>query len=240
MSSRLEQATSKEKIEPLRIKDKKLLQDVSDGGKDKGVEEQYELERRYLPARFLSQEKLSQYQTLDIEQAYISALNKKGEERTFRLRRTWNKKDGIMLRVARKRKVAGYPRARNESQKAFSEDAPEAKEFKQLWAQKKWEPLRKRRYYIPLKLPNGGKAEIHYDVHPFYPLEGLVRIEIEFESAEDEMYVLEHPKVLPNWIGEDVTENGHYGGKALAKDGMPPSAGKLMRELRGKTKSGAR
>jgi CYTH domain-containing protein len=223
--------------EPLRIKEWGLLRSVSQGGE--GVEKQYELERRYLPKRLLSPEELAKYQTLEIEQVYVGALNAEGQERNFRLRRTWNEKDGIMLRLARKRKVEGHPHARNESQKAFSENAPEAAQFNQLWARRKWDSVRKRRHYIPFGLPNGRKAEIHYDIHPFYPLEGLVRIEIEFERPEDEAYVVQHAECLPEWIGRDVTNDKAYGGTALAREGMPQGAQEIMEELR-KTEIGAR
>ena len=219
-----------------------LLRNVYEG--KEGVHEEYELERRYLPTRLLSERELAKYKKLEIEQTYIFAQDVKGKERTFRLRRTWEesggKHEGLLLRVAHKAKIADSD-ARNERQQRFSEFSPEADEFRRLWARREWEPLRKRRYYIPLPLPNGSECEIHYDVHPFWPLEGFVRIEIEFRNAGDERYVRKNGRdgILPDWIGEDVTKDEHYGGKALAKDGMPPGSEELMEKLR-KNAVGAR
>jgi CYTH domain-containing protein len=51
---------------------------------------------------------------------------------------------------------------------------------------------------------------------------------VEFKSLtadEDHQYVLEHgAAALPEWIGEDVSDDKKYGGKFLAKNGPPPEA----------------
>lgn len=200
----------------------------------KGAEgHEYEVERRFKPARILSDQELlelSKNHHLDIEQAYIFASTSDGEKKTSRLRRTSSKAEDTLLRIAHKAKTKTNTAARDEYQIKFPTDDERAQEFERLWKQHVWEVLRKTRYYIEHTLPNGSSCEIHYDVHSSRRLDGFVRIEVEFKSDADEAYVRDWKGVgslLPDWIGKDVTNDKRYGSKALCKDGNPEGSNEI-------------
>jgi len=203
----------------------------------KGAEgHEYEVERRFKPARLLSEEELllkSKGQFRDIEQAYIFVSTANGKEKTVRLRRTSPEAEGQLLRIAHKAKTAQNPTGRDEYQIKFPETDAREDEFEKLWKQHTWKTLTKRRFYIDHTIkdcifPDGKKkdiqCEIHYDIHSGGQLHGFVRIEVEFKNDEDEAYVRDwkgEESLLPDWVGEDVTGDKRYVSKALCRDGKP-------------------
>lgn len=225
------ESVTETKIEksPLRIRDEPLLSSVYEGD---DVDSEYELERRYLPARPLSipeLEKLSKGHTLEIRQGYLEALDDANEKYTFRLRVTnrSGNRETTLYQVARKLGIKNS-KARVEQQlKITPEDTDDAEDFGYLW-NTQVDPshvIWKTRYYIPHTLPNGHECEIHYDIHHGERFQEFPRIEVEFKSEaanEDHQYVLDNgPAALPDWVGEDVSDDKKYGGRSLAKNGPP-------------------
>ncbi len=233
----------------LRIQDEPILSAVYEG---EDVDSEYELERRYIPAKYLSVEeleKLSGGEKREITQGYIRALHQEGKPATFRLRVTVKEgEEGTLYRVAHKLKIE-RSRGRVERQlKIVPEDSDtddsdagdsnsDADDFLDLWENEvsKSEVISKTRYYIRHTLPNGHACEIHYDIH-HGRFQEFVRIEVEFIGAtadEDHQYALDYgPEAcLPKWVGDDVTEDQNYGGRALAENGLPPGALEAQRSL---------
>jgi CYTH domain-containing protein len=210
-----------------------------------GVNEEYEAERRFLPARTLSEAELTELSggaSLYITQVYVDAGSSE-KNFVFRLRITETSGGAPLLRIAYKRKTPSKAReeriGRIERQVVFDERDPRSVEFNALFNRRRtgWHTLYKTRYYIPLTLPNGNTAEIHYDVHhgPPETLDGYHRIEIELhgtpgdtgESVEADAAFLATPEgraVLPDWVGEDVTGKREYGSKRLARYGSVEKA----------------
>ena len=198
--------------------------------KEEGVEREFECERKYVPKRLLSEEELntfSQGQNREIEQCYVLAEDAEGSQHIFRLRRTVQEsEEGELLQIVRKTKVPDSE-GKTEIQLKFPPTDSRALEFERLWKKHEWHAFRKTRYYIQHILPNGHTCEIHYDIHHKGALEGRVRIEVEFTSDADAIYVHGYhgvQPVLPEWIGQDVTGDERYSGKSIARRGLPPAA----------------
>ena len=87
-----------------------------------------------------------------------------------------------------------------------------------------WHPIEKVRYVIEHVLPNGHKCRIDYEVY-YGRLKGFGRAEVEFDNPQDATYVraahARGEKVLPDYIGEDVTDDKRYGSASLARFGVP-------------------
>ena len=241
------------KEEELHVSDEPLLGVVFEGDE---TETEYELERRYLPDRLLTieeLERLSGGEKRQITQGYISAKDENCKDVSFRLRITAQKGDeGVQYRIARKLKILGST-AKLEKQLRISpgdshdgghrdDSVDDADDFSNLWKKhvRKNEVVTKTRYYVHHRLPNGSECEIHYDIH-HGDMEGFVRIEVEFHGTANDadaghQYVLDHrsAKTLPEWIGEDVTDDKRFGGKSLAKNRAPAEVletQRLMKEV---------
>lgn len=228
----------------LRIADFSTLKQLISGRR---VKEVYEAERRYEPARLLSEEDLEELsggKSFYIIQAYGDAVDERGEKKTFRYRITQENDEPPLLRIAYKERdprAEGAPArlGKKECQIILKERYGRTKEFDTLLKNRKWSRLLyKTRYYIPFVLPNGNTAEIHYDIHhgPPEELDGHVRIEIELhgkpgdttgDSVEADAAFLatrEGRATIPKWIGEDVTGRPEYKSKALAEYGSVEKA----------------
>jgi len=231
---------------PVRMKDFRVLREVAEGGPN--VETEYELERRYTPTRLLSAEELVLMPSREIDQAYVKALDSEGAWRSFRLRETRKSgPEGTLLRVAEKTKIENT-RAKLERQRKFKPEGREGREFEQLWERRdrNLDIVYKTRYYTPYTFtaPDGKQYEfeIHYDVHP--TLKGFIRIEVEFKGSdpdEAERFLLEngHAGVLPDWVGEDISDLHGFGGKDIARSSkeitearmLSPNAKALLAEV---------
>ncbi|RJR14116.1 hypothetical protein C4585_00780 [Candidatus Parcubacteria bacterium] len=215
----------KEKI-PLKIDEYPLVQAILLGKTgENGVEAEFECERKYLPSRELSVEeleKLSGAHKRMIEQCYL-----KTDAGTVRLRKTKHEsEEGELYRIAHKAKIADSE-GKTEYQIKFPPNDARAQEFEKLWEKHDWNTVKKLRYYIPWKLPNGNMCEIHYDIHidpeNKLALDGFVRIEVEFKTDADALYAAGlhgNFAMLPDWVGQDVTHDERYGGKEIAKKGV--------------------
>jgi CYTH domain-containing protein len=86
-------------------------------------------------------------------------------------------------------------------------------QFEKLWPQTEGWRVEKRRHLIPL---NGGlTAEM--DVYSGR-LEGLVTVEVEFDSRDDSSAFLP-----PKWFGTEVTGDVAYSNQQMARAGLPAS-----------------
>lgn len=83
-------------------------------------------------------------------------------------------------------------------------------EFESSWPETEGKRLEKTRYRIPHE-----KGIIELDIY-HGDLEGLLTVEIEFDSEEKSKEF--EP---PPWFGEEVTEDKRYKNKNLASKGMP-------------------
>jgi hypothetical protein len=208
--------------------------------------EEREAECRFTLARPPAKEELAGCRVEKIEQVYVFAADEKNDRLRFRLR-TASSDDVEKVSVVHKRRVrperdektAGGPERKpgpivsQERSRTFQRDDPSTaqsvEEFDKLSAssvEPGWEPIVKTRYILQYTLPNGHRCEIHYDEHHGH-LEDFGRIEIEFEDPEDGMYVRKmcangrKNEVLPDWIGNDVTDDKKYGSSDLAQYGVP-------------------
>ncbi len=238
MSSGAEEKIQWRKEKSVCIQDEPLLDAVYRG---EDTELEYELERRYLPTRYLGikeLEQLSKGEKREITQGYISAIDEAGELVMFRMRSTnQENKEGTLYRIARKFKIENS-RAKIEEQLKFPPHDSDANDFSYLWERyvPKSEVISKTRYYIHHKLPNGHMCEIHYDIH-HGRFEEFARIEVEFKGStaeEDHQYVLDNGSAttLPNWVGKDVSEDKRYGGSTLAKLGAPTEVLEAQKYMR--------
>lgn len=247
-----------------RINEYSLLQSVyrerknspqRESPQNTGIAKEREVERRYLPARLLSEKEILSLPgayARRIAQRYVWAETEKGKIVRFRLRKTdivhGNDKNTheSLYRIAFKRKSKKNSNARFEVQKAIPARDPKARdeqqEFLELW-EKGVNAGVMTRFYIPhtftrLVLEDGKRVEkkctceIHYEVRHEPPdVKGFVRIEVEFESDEDEAYAHDNQSALPDWIGEDVTDNRLYKSASLQAYGLPSKAKTLMAKL---------
>lgn len=228
-------------------------------GKGLEIVAEREVERRYLPARLVSPKELYGMPgafARTIEQKYVWAAKsekKKDQKKLvrFRLRKTHMLSRGGKVekeeafRIAYKRKSKKNPNARFEVQRVIRDDPEtydEQRAFLRLWQQGET-PGSMTRFYIPHTFVRVVKedgrlvkkicnCQIHYEIRrtPQHLL-GFVRIEIEFQSDDDEEYARKNKRVLPDWIGEDVTDDKRYKSAALQSDGLPEEAKQLMLEL---------
>ena len=231
---RKEKKVSAEK--PPALEDFFLAQNLIEGNGE--VLKEYELERRFLPARRLTKKELAGLETRLITQKYVTLTDANGEPVTFRLRITWNKEEGLLYRIARKT-PKGDLFGKEERQIRFvpQDDDPRTQEHKKLWELSTSRVIERQRYYLPHTLPNGGTCEIHYEVWVGGKEDGFVRIEIEFNNDEDEKYYEQHAGekgLLPDWIGEDVTFESEFLAKNITKHGLPKRAVAHMKSLRKK------
>ena len=185
-----------------------------------------------------------------IAQVYVYAhpqeRNKDDKPIRFRLRRArlYDAEGNFVreeCRIACKTHAKGNDNARIETQviidptdEAFSKQKAE---FDILWEQglagqrhdgREPQPGSFERWYVRHRLPIKDKEKEHWcEIHverrkaPPVELEGMVRIEIEFESDADEQFAKRNPSVLPSWIGKDVTGKDEYKSASLLKNGPP-------------------
>lgn len=219
-----------QKVREIKIEKSPLLKELFAVQVGDEVKYQLEIEGRFRPLRFLSIEelcKLSESSPVPVrhmEQCYVPVVDANGKKEKVRFRKTSPEPDGNLLRIAHKAKIEGHPTWRGESQINFLESDPRRREFDQLWDKRKGDILEKTRYYINHRLPNGHDCVIHYDIHIGGRCDGFVRIEVEFEREEDETYVRDRHwrgQVLPDWVGDDVSDIKAYHSSELAKRGPP-------------------
>lgn len=226
------------------IKDFPTLISILEGSE--GVEKEKELERRYRenPKHRLAKEQLKQYETRHIRQKFVTVLDANGVEVTFRLRITrQDGREGLLYRIARKERT-GTSFEKEERQVRFTptDTDPRTQEFLKLWRMEHTRTIERQRYYIDHTFPNTEppiKCQIHYEEWLGGKEKGFVRIEIEFNSPEDEQYYSAHAKdegILPEWIGKDVTHDESYRAKNITKHGLPKEALAELEKLRKKSK----
>lgn len=86
-----------------------------------------------------------------------------------------------------------------------------ADQFNRLWEKTEGNTIEKTRYVIPLN--NGLKAEL--DVYKGF-LSGFINVEVEFPSTKEAILF-----DIPNWFGQEVTQDPRYSNSSLAKFGKP-------------------
>lgn len=86
-----------------------------------------------------------------------------------------------------------------------------ADQFNRLWEKTEGNTIEKTRYVIPLN--NGLKAEL--DVYKGF-LSGFMNVEVEFPSTKEAILF-----DIPNWFGQEVTQDPRYSNSSLAKFGKP-------------------
>lgn len=212
----------------VRLENEPLLLSVFRGGE--GIEQEDERECRFkeAPNHKLSSKELAKYRSREIKQTYVRAVDKNGKTHDFRLRWTLQyEADGpsIMIGIDYKSDIPSEEAlGRKERQLYFRLDDPRAKDWYRLWGQSTegWNDVRKTRYFIPYTATNKSEPRIHYDV--FHDeLEGLRRFEVEFDNDSDAKFFKLARKRDPslNFLGDDVTKDKRYGGKRLARYGIP-------------------
>jgi CYTH domain-containing protein/CHAD domain-containing protein len=132
-----------------------------------------------------------------LAQGYIVSA---GDDLEVRLRKNANKR---ILTVKR-----GGGRARDEYETPLDRAS-----FDRLWARTGGRVVEKIRYAIPL--PEGLIAEL--DVYAG-ALDGLVTVEVEFDSSEEA-----EAFAAPPWFGPELTEDARYKAQRLAEAGRPGS-----------------
>lgn len=86
-----------------------------------------------------------------------------------------------------------------------------ADQFNRLWEKTEGNTIEKTRYVIPLN--DGLKAEL--DVYKGF-LSGFMNVEVEFASTKEAILF-----DIPNWFGQEVTQDPRYSNSSLAKFGIP-------------------
>ena len=137
-------------------------------------------------------ENLENFTHYEIRQGYIST------DPTIRLRQ---QDDNYILTV----KSAGLMK-KEEYELNLTED-----QFNRLWKKTEGNTIEKTRYVIPLN--NGLKAEL--DVYKGF-LSGFMNVEVEFPSTKEAILF-----DIPNWFGQEVTQDPRYSNSSLAKFGKP-------------------
>ena len=137
-------------------------------------------------------ENLENFTHYEIKQGYIST------DPTIRLRQ---QDDNYILTV----KSAGLMK-KEEYELNLTED-----QFNRLWKKTEGNTIEKTRYVIPLN--NGLKAEL--DVYKGF-LSGFINVEVEFPSTKEAILF-----DIPNWFGQEVTQDPRYSNSSLAKFGKP-------------------
>lgn len=151
-----------------------------------------EIERKFLANTFPFQ--LENFECLTITQAYIST------NPTIRIRKS---NQDFILTIKGSGSIS-----REEYEIAITKT-----QYHNLLAKIETPPLNKKRYLVPLQ--NNLTAEI--DVYEGR-LEGLVTIEVEFESISDFEYFQ-----IPKWFGKEVSTDSRYKNTQLSKYGIPTS-----------------
>ena len=151
-----------------------------------------EIERKFL-VRALPED-LDRYPKSDIEQGYLVVEGETGE---VRLRRRDE------ARVLTYKSGGGAKRVELEIRLTDEQ-------FETLWQATAGKRVAKTRYVIPF-----GDYAIELDVYRGAH-EGLFTAEIEFPSLEEA-----HNAALPEWFGEEVTEDNRYRNYALATGKEP-------------------
>jgi adenylate cyclase len=147
-----------------------------------------EIERKFL-VKTMNWKKYST-QTIPIRQAYLCS----DPERTVRVR-LWGTEGKITIKS----------KAENASRLEFEYDIPSSEALEMLEALCLFPQIQKTRFLVP-----NGKHVWEVDVFEGHN-EGLIIAEIELE-AEDESFE------LPDWVGEDVTEDHRYSNSFLARN----------------------
>lgn len=137
-------------------------------------------------------ENLENFTHYEIKQGYIST------DPTIRLRQ---QDDNYILTV----KSAGLMK-KEEYELDLTVD-----QFNRLWKKTEGNTIEKTRYVIPLN--NGLKAEL--DVYKGF-LSGFMNVEVEFPSTKEAILF-----DIPNWFGQEVTQDPKYSNSSLAKFGKP-------------------
>ena len=137
-------------------------------------------------------ENLENFTHYEIRQGYIST------DPTIRLRQ---QDDKYILTV----KSAGLMK-KQEYELDLTED-----QFNRLWKKTEGNTIEKTRYVIPLN--DGLKAEL--DVYKGF-LSGFMNVEVEFASTKKAILF-----DIPNWFGQEVTQDPRYSNSSLAKLGIP-------------------
>ena len=137
-------------------------------------------------------ENLENFTHYEIRQGYIST------DPTIRLRQ---QDDNYILTV----KSAGLMK-KEEYELDLTED-----QFNRLWKKTEGNTIEKTRYVVPLN--NGLKAEL--DVYKGF-LSGFMNVEVEFPSTKEAILF-----DIPNWFGQEVTQDPRYSNSSLAKFGKP-------------------
>lgn len=137
-------------------------------------------------------ENLENFTHYEIKQGYIST------DPTIRLRQ---QDDNYILTV----KSAGLMK-KEEYELDLTKD-----QFNRLWKKTEGNTIEKTRYVIPLN--NGLKAEL--DVYKGF-LSGFMNVEVEFPSTKEAILF-----DIPNWFGQEVTQDPRYSNSSLANFGKP-------------------
>ena len=154
--------------------------------------EPQEIERKFLVKSL--PEDLEQYPNKDIIQGYLATMEDGTE---VRLRK---KGDKYFQTVK-----SGGDKTRMESEIEITEE-----QYESLWSATEGKRVEKKRYEIPHE--NGT---IELDVYGG-DLDGLLSVEIEFENKNDS-----NNFTVPEWFGEEVTEDKSYKNQSLALNGIP-------------------
>lgn len=137
-------------------------------------------------------ENLENFTHYEIRQGYIST------DPTIRLRQ---QDDKYILTV----KSAGLMK-KQEYELDLTEE-----QFNRLWKKTEGNTIEKTRYVIPLN--DGLKAEL--DVYKGF-LSGFMNVEVEFASTKEAILF-----DIPDWFGQEVTQDPRYSNSSLAKFGIP-------------------
>lgn len=137
-------------------------------------------------------ENLENFTHYEIRQGYIST------DPTIRLRQ---QDDKYILTV----KSAGLMK-KQEYELNLTEE-----QFNRLWKKTEGNTIEKTRYVIPLN--DGLKAEL--DVYKGF-LSGFMNVEVEFASTKEAILF-----DIPDWFGQEVTQDPRYSNSSLAKFSIP-------------------
>lgn len=137
-------------------------------------------------------ENLENFKNYEIKQGYIST------NPTIRLRQQ-DKKHILTIKSSGLMKKQEYELELTKEQ------------FEQLWLKIEGNTVEKIRYIIPLN--SGLIAEL--DVYKGF-LSGFMNVEVEFNSTKDAIMF-----DIPDWFGQEVTQDSRYSNSSLAKFGKP-------------------
>jgi adenylate cyclase len=151
-----------------------------------------EIERKFLLTEPPSQ--LEGSKSRPIEQGYLAI----SEDAEVRLRADGEKR---LLTVK-----GGRGETREETEVELPVDV-----FDELWPQTSGLRVEKTRHLVPLDDDLTAEVDVYSG-----DLEGLVVVEVEFESGE-----LSKNFEAPDWLGEEVTGDHRYANQSLAADGVP-------------------